>query len=270
MFKFVVFPKVPEPFVLHCPPVATVTIPEILTIELFAQTVWSKPAFTVGAGSNVKVIMSEVGKQTPVDVSVKSTLPAVISAKLGVYIALKLVLSEKLPDPEVVQIPVVAPPETEPFNVAVVLAQIVWSAPALEIISDTNSEKYPYLQPLAPPPLINPIAKILLEFDNLQAIPWGIWVVLNAIVVALQRPPVPGTTAQVAASTAVCAEAGVIVKSASDPVFINNVRTKLSVVDLTKLTDSEPAQFKGGKRAIPSSQPKPVTWVTYTGADDFK
>ncbi len=133
--------KTPVPLVVHCPPVAFVTVPLTDVFALFAQTVWFVPASTTGAGSKERTILSDVGKQIPVDVKVKVTEPTLKSEKLGVYSALKLVASSKVPEPELVHIPVVAPPVTEPLNIAGTLAQVVKSTPASVTVSATNSEK---------------------------------------------------------------------------------------------------------------------------------
>ena len=70
----------------HIPPVAPITDPLSVTEGLFAQDVWSTPAFTVGAAVIVIVITSltELQFPFPVVVSVKVTVPAVISKALRV------------------------------------------------------------------------------------------------------------------------------------------------------------------------------------------
>ena len=57
-----------------------------VTSGLLAQTDWFTPALTIGAGVMVIVILSLTGLQfpLPVVVSVKVTVPAVISAAEGV------------------------------------------------------------------------------------------------------------------------------------------------------------------------------------------
>ena len=66
-----------------------VTTPINATSGLFLQTLWSKPAFTVGAGVIFKIIKSETGVQLPVEVNVIVTTPDAISAGLGTYSAFK-------------------------------------------------------------------------------------------------------------------------------------------------------------------------------------
>ena len=77
----------------------------------------------------VTVIASIAALHPPllVDVSVKVTLPAVLSAAEGVYVAPSVVLlGVNDPVPEVVQVPVVLPPLTEPDKVTIaLLAQTV-------------------------------------------------------------------------------------------------------------------------------------------------
>jgi hypothetical protein len=60
------------------------------------------------------------------------TLPEEISAALGVYTALGLLLLN-VPEPEVDQVAEVAPPPNEPFMLMVVLEQAAKLAPALTV-----------------------------------------------------------------------------------------------------------------------------------------
>ena len=126
------FPNVPVPDVVHVPlPVEEVPVRE--TTELFAQTVTSLPALTVGAGVNVTRMLSSSELQFPLlDVlRISITLPAAISEASGLYVALSVRLSgEKVPPPKVVQMP---EPEVEvPFSeTAGLFSQIETSAPAL-------------------------------------------------------------------------------------------------------------------------------------------
>jgi hypothetical protein len=75
----------------------------------------------------VNTIKSAAGLQLFVAFSTKLTEPAAVSALLGIYVAFKTVSEgTKVPDPEVVHCPLVAPPVIEPFNVIVaLLAQTV-------------------------------------------------------------------------------------------------------------------------------------------------
>jgi len=70
----------------HIPPVAPVIDPLSVTGVLFTQDVWSTPAFTTGAAVIVIIITSLTGLHVPfpVVVSVNVTVPAVISAAVGV------------------------------------------------------------------------------------------------------------------------------------------------------------------------------------------
>ncbi len=72
--------------------------------------------------------------------------------------------------------------------------------------------------------------------------------------------------------TAWNAEAGIVAvpgpvttKSSCEPLRTNRLRKKASLVERVKLRLVLPAQFKGGRIAMPCSQPKPVTWIAYTG-----
>jgi hypothetical protein len=75
----------PLPLVDHCPPVAIVTFPFRLTFELFPQTVMSAPAVTTGASVRLITSWSVTALHPPlfVDVSVSVTVPAAVSAALG-------------------------------------------------------------------------------------------------------------------------------------------------------------------------------------------
>jgi type IV secretory pathway protease TraF len=78
-----------------------------------------------------------------VEVSVKVTIPAAVSAVLGMYIVdKKLAPGTYAPVPEQDQIPVVVPPETVPASdVFALLPQTVWSVPAeTEILGVIVSE----------------------------------------------------------------------------------------------------------------------------------
>ena len=58
---------------------------------------------------------------------------------------------------------------------------------------------------------------------------------------------------------------GVAVKLFSAPARTSRFTKKPSLVLRVKPTCWLPAQFRGGKMAMPISQPKPVTWMAYTG-----
>ena len=80
------FENVPVPDEVQVPPVATVTTPASVTTELLAQTDWSAPAFTVGAGVIVMVMLADTTPQFPFPVVVNVSVlePAAISAADGV------------------------------------------------------------------------------------------------------------------------------------------------------------------------------------------
>src|SRR5436190_7413181 len=126
--------KLPAP-PLHTPPVATVKEPASATAALFAQTVRSAPALAVGAGVMVKVTWSLTALQLPlpVVVMVRVTVPAVRSARLGVYTAFTVALfALYVPDPPLHAMPVA--PVNEPSRViALLFAQTVPFKPALTV-----------------------------------------------------------------------------------------------------------------------------------------
>ena len=66
-------------------------------------------------------------------VIIRLTVPAAISAALGVYVVERLVGLAKVPDPEVVQVTEVAEPPLVPLTEAVVFEHMVWSGPALTV-----------------------------------------------------------------------------------------------------------------------------------------
>ena len=107
LIKLLTFEEnVPVPVVDHCPPVEIVTDPDKFTVELFAQTDWSIPAFAVGAGEKLTCRISIAKLHELVAVKARVTLPVVVSAVLGMYKAFKVVeFGLKVPLPEVAQIP---------------------------------------------------------------------------------------------------------------------------------------------------------------------
>src|SRR5690606_9174939 len=117
---------------LHTAPVATVKLPARVAVALFAQRLWSGPAFTVGAGVMVYVTWSLTALQRPLPalVSVRVTVPAARSAALGVYAALGAVLLGLYVPLPPLQIAPVAP-LTVPLKVmAALLAHTVPLGPA--------------------------------------------------------------------------------------------------------------------------------------------
>jgi hypothetical protein len=115
--------NVPDPVVVQIP---VVVIPETrpfrTTSVWFPQIIRSGPAFTSAVGINVIIIVSVRGEQIPAPVEVRTsvTVPAATSLIEGVYTALRSVLDgAKLPLPDDVQIPVVAPTVTVPDSATV-------------------------------------------------------------------------------------------------------------------------------------------------------
>ena len=85
------------------------------TDKLLHETVGVK--FANGAAGIVIFMLSVMVVQPLVEVSVKFTEPFAMSDALGVYNAFNVVLfGVNVPVPLVVQIPVVVPPSTDPFN----------------------------------------------------------------------------------------------------------------------------------------------------------
>ena len=75
----------PDPLVVHTPPPAPVMLPAKITLGLWAHTIWSGPAFAVGAGIMVTVIilLAAGHNPLPVEVSVNVTIPVEMSPALG-------------------------------------------------------------------------------------------------------------------------------------------------------------------------------------------
>ena len=69
----------------HCTPEATEMAAFTLASALLPHSVWSRPAFTVGAGVMPYVTDEDTGLQRPLpaEVSVRVTVPAAISAADG-------------------------------------------------------------------------------------------------------------------------------------------------------------------------------------------
>ena len=83
---------------------------------------------------------------------------------------------------------------------------------------------------------------------------------------AIHSPPVPGTVTK-ADPGMVAVPGPVTTKSFSEPVRTSRFRKKPSLVERVMPTCWLPAQFSGGRMAMPISQPKPVTWMAYTGLE---
>ncbi len=123
----------------HVPPVAPLpTAPASCTTGLVAHTIWSGPAFTV-TGALMKIVMASLagghGRPDAALVRTSVTLPAAISAALGVYCALSAVRPGlNVPVPPV-HAPVVTVPLTDPASCTVAaLPHTTWSGPALTIV----------------------------------------------------------------------------------------------------------------------------------------
>jgi hypothetical protein len=92
-----------------------------------------EPTETVAAGLIVSIIVSLTvvhGEDCPVLLKIRFTEPAAMSAALGVYTAVGLLLLLKEPVPVVVQVPPVAPPLNVAAMVAVLFEQMGKSGPA--------------------------------------------------------------------------------------------------------------------------------------------
>lgn len=132
-FNTVALEKEPVPAVVHVPVVLKpVTLPASRTDELLTHRTTSAPALASDCGWIVNVRVSVTTAQPSVEVKVRITEPAEMSEAVALYTAFKAdAFGEKVPDPLVLQIPVLPPTVTDPFNSWVALAaQTVPSAPA--------------------------------------------------------------------------------------------------------------------------------------------
>jgi hypothetical protein len=107
-------------------------------VALLEQIVWLPPVLAMAARWIVTTTWAVTGSQGaswPVVLSVSVTVPAVISAADGLYVAFSVVaFGAKLPVPEDDQVPPVAPSPTVPPRAAVALPeQIVWLPPVLAV-----------------------------------------------------------------------------------------------------------------------------------------
>jgi len=119
--------NVPVPLVLQVADVAPPPIDPAIVAVLPAQIVWLPPALTVATGFMVNTIDAFTLPHGPAGslvVYVMVTEPAAMSATVGVYIAV-VVLLLNVPVPLVLQVADVAPPPNEPAIVAVLPAQMV-------------------------------------------------------------------------------------------------------------------------------------------------
>jgi hypothetical protein len=135
----VILLNVPVPLVVH---VTDVTPPLMVPANGYVlpeQMVAFEPAVTTPAGLIVNVIELVAATHGPagsLDVIVKLTVPAAISAALGVYTADKDVLLLNVPLPLVVHVTEVAPPLIEPERVYTSPEQMVAFEPAFTCASE--------------------------------------------------------------------------------------------------------------------------------------
>ena len=128
------FVKVPEPLVDQAKLLKFVALaPEMLSVPELAHVERAGPAFTVGAVFIVNTLVEVTvvhGAVAPAD-KVSVTLPAVISAPLGVYVGVKVVAPVNVPVPLLVQFTLVAFGALAPVILtAPALEQVVWFPPA--------------------------------------------------------------------------------------------------------------------------------------------
>jgi hypothetical protein len=124
--------KVPVPELDHIAPLAIVNEPFNTTFALLEHTEAFDPAFAVGAWVKLTTNWSDTGLHVPLFVlaNVSVTLPVVVSALLGKYVAFNVVLSGvNVPVPLVLHCP--DPVADVPFSeIASLFAQTVTSDPA--------------------------------------------------------------------------------------------------------------------------------------------
>jgi hypothetical protein len=181
--------KAPVPDEDHVAPVAMVNEPLRETTALFAQTVWSAPAFAVGAGVIVIVNWSVTGRHPPLFAvaRVSVTLPAALSAALEVYDALSVFASgEKVPVPEDVHVP--APVEEIPLSVITELfAQTVLSLPAFTVGGGVKKTVILSSSELQVPLFAEVKIKIVLPPEISPAL--GTYVAFNVFIFGENDPP---------------------------------------------------------------------------------
>ena len=113
----------PPPVVVHIM-LPVVVVPKIGIESRLSQAIVSLPALTIAVTVNITFTESITAKHVPlfVDVKNKVTPPAVVSATVTLYEPFNVVsFGVNVPEPEVVQIPLVLPPETLPFNDAIIV-----------------------------------------------------------------------------------------------------------------------------------------------------
>lgn len=127
--------NVPVPEVVH-KIVPLAALAPLTVAVTFAQIVCEPPAVAEGNGVIVNTIESVAEVHVPAGssvVNVSVTEPAVISAAEGVYIAVAEFALLNEPDPEVVQVKLVALPPIEPARVYVPVLHIDASLPAFAV-----------------------------------------------------------------------------------------------------------------------------------------
>jgi hypothetical protein len=132
--RLVVETMPPMPELVHAPvePPPPI-VPERPIVGVVEQSDWLTPAFTIAGCRIIIISVSESGKQFPllVEVKVSVTEPAAISAGPGVYDAVStLAAGEKVPLPDVVQLPVEAPAVTDPLRAKGLVLQLEPPVPA--------------------------------------------------------------------------------------------------------------------------------------------
>jgi hypothetical protein len=122
-------PKLPVPDVDHVPLAAPPpTVPLTVIDGVIAQILWSAPAFAVAAGLMVRIKASETHPHGPAGSSVAAeivTVPAAMSAALGVYVVVGAQTSANVPEPEVIHVCEVADPPRVAVTERVPVEQIV-------------------------------------------------------------------------------------------------------------------------------------------------
>ena len=111
---------------------SAVEVPARVTSRLFPQTVWLVPAETIGTSEIINAMLSDEEAHVPKGkvVKVSVTLPVVVSASLGVYMAVVELLSSKVPVPVVVHTADAARVKLADIVASLLFPQTVWLGPA--------------------------------------------------------------------------------------------------------------------------------------------
>jgi len=175
--------------------VGPVTNPETVAEALFWQTVMLVPALTIGALVKLIMMSSTVWLQLPlfVEIRVKLTEPAAISAALGVYSEFNVVLlGVKVPVPPA-QIPVEVGPFTEPEREEIgLLLHTDILEPALTIGAPVNVTKILSFTWLQFPLLLEANTKY--TDPAATSVGVGVYVEVNAELAGLNNPVPPDQT----------------------------------------------------------------------------